>query len=899
DTAPHREVAIAYLFKMGAIYEDILDDMRSALQVYQRILTRQNKHLGAIQAIQRTAERAGEINEWVAALDKEVALEKDPARVIALQFRAAEVVAEYSGDNEGAAARLRAILKRSPKHAASLTALARVERRLGNHAALLEVYQSQLGIAADDRARVALLIQIAQLCERTLGDDAAATQWYRQAVTIEPGQPLARSGLLRLLRKQGDYRALVTVLEAELASAAGAPALAAAAVQLGEVYETHLNEPQPAAAAYRKALDAQPGFRPALDALVRVLALRGDWVELGSAMNAKADATQDERMATEARLAASVVLADRLHKRGKATEVVEQLVEAHPDNLSALLVLEGLYVAADETSSLAGLFARQARVFAQPSARVAALVSQVRLLKDDTHSDDVLRVCRAIVAIDPDNLFALHRLRRLAHQQQDVTLAAEVNARLSGLTQNTALRAEYLMAYGEALRATDPATALSVFKRAEALAPDSLRAIRGALAASMSMGDAASMVAAYQSEAVWTRSDTLAADLLVQSAAVLARLGDQDAAVEAVTRALARCPDHAAAADMLSVLLTRLGRIELLVGQLSRAAHAAKKSVRKVALWQQVAALQADGVSDVGAAIRSVQRALEAKPDHHDSLMLLAGLYTRDSQYDEAAAAYHKLVAVDDDAVAAHLALGRIYTKHRPDAAQAHTSLQRVLRHDENNREALALTLQLHLDKGDRTAAAAAAERLLEAAGDDRIIAAWALVEIGKLELKANDAEAAANALLAAVEVEGLGGSAARLYRRMVEKGRDAKTKPPWERYLQALRDYLVAVAAPVQSLPPVYLEMARVQHSQLDAAADAFLTLQEGLARCQGEPLLRLARAKLLETTGRVEDALMAFRALASDHPDVAAAWRGLARLLQEHGRPAEASMAAGVLVV
>ncbi|HBQ09855.1 MAG TPA: hypothetical protein DEF51_01240, partial [Myxococcales bacterium] len=94
DRAPHDPEAIAWLFRLGAVLEDRLDDPAAALSTFERILERDASHLGAWHAVQRAAERAGRRDRLREALRSEAALTEDASRRDALLHRAAEIDAE-------------------------------------------------------------------------------------------------------------------------------------------------------------------------------------------------------------------------------------------------------------------------------------------------------------------------------------------------------------------------------------------------------------------------------------------------------------------------------------------------------------------------------------------------------------------------------------------------------------------------------------------------------------------------------------------------------------------------------------------------------------------------------------------------------------------------------------
>jgi tetratricopeptide (TPR) repeat protein len=893
ERAKTEAIAFVYLFKIGAIYEDVLHDLPSAIDTYRRVLRRQPEHLGAIHAVQRASENAGKWRELVEALDAEAKLERDKDRQVALQHRAAEIVTERMNDVEGALVRFAALQKREGRHLPTLMSLGRLHRRLGRWDDVLAVHEAQLAGTTEPASKVTLLVDMGEIAERQLGQVERGIAYLRQALALDPQHGLARTALERLLRKKGDYKELAIVLEAQRDALAEPAASARTSVLLGEVYEVHLKVPDKAVLAYRRALDALPGYRPALDALARVHGQLGAWKELGEGLRLEARQTPDARMQLDARLRAATLLSDRLARNADAVTMLEEIVAEKPDAIAPLLALESLYVEEGNQDALAELYALESEVLEEPSARVAVLVGRARLLEKNGADDELRAACLSILAADRSHAWALGALERLALKTGDQNLLSEVDSRITEVGGDPALLAAHYLRLGDSLRGQSPAAALSAYRKALQHDADSLTAIRGLGQVAAALGDAGTMVEAYRREAAWTRDGRVAADLLTQAASVLARLGDMAGAIDDSTKALSQCPEHEAAARQVHELLRHAGQIDLLVDHLSRAAHGARSSERRAALWRDVGALYADPKRDVAAAIRAIERALAEQPKDLASITQLASLHVRDQRHVEAAQLYERALAIDPNLLEAHLDLARIYTKFQPDTKKARQSLDRLLEVDPGHREALCLLLQLHLDAGQNEAAQEVGERLLQAAGDDAATRAWVLVEIGKAELKVGAADRAADAFRRAVVAVGLEGDAAAQYKKLLGE------KEPWEKYVAALREHLRAASGDTAARAAVYLEIARTENRRLKKPIDALRILEEGIRTCGESPALEVERADLLMQNGRWQEAVTSFQRLAAREPDQPDAWRGLVRSLQGLGRQGEAVLAATPLVV
>ena len=162
--------------------------------------------------------------------------------------------------------------------------------------------------------------------------------------------------MTRLLRRTGDYNGLAEVLRADVSRLTEAGDVARSGMLLGEVLEMHLNRPDEAVEAYRNALSAVPDFRPAVDALSRVHGKQNAWRELVDVLALEGETARDPRMQLDAYLRGALLRADRLAKAEETHGLVEQVAQADPNNLAALLALERLYVDANDRPALASVY---------------------------------------------------------------------------------------------------------------------------------------------------------------------------------------------------------------------------------------------------------------------------------------------------------------------------------------------------------------------------------------------------------------------------------------------------------------------------------------------------------------------------------------------------------------
>ena len=151
---------------------------------------------------------------------------------------------------------------------------------------LLGIYRRRADAAPATGAqvgkRIDLLFKIEWIEEEKLAQLDAAVATLRRIVElavkegVRPAHERALRGLEKLHRDRADWRALAEVLEQQKALAAGdADAVVALEVQLGELFETKLNDRDAALARYKAAFALEPAHRPTQTALER-------WLEPGA-----------------------------------------------------------------------------------------------------------------------------------------------------------------------------------------------------------------------------------------------------------------------------------------------------------------------------------------------------------------------------------------------------------------------------------------------------------------------------------------------------------------------------------------------------------------------------------------------------------------------------------------
>jgi tetratricopeptide (TPR) repeat protein len=204
-----------------------------------------------------------------------------PDRAVDAYRRALEADAACARARSG----LDAMAGEGAQRADAVEALLAALRRCDDWHAILELTPKRIGAAADDRARIAIMMESASLAEQRAGDSRRAFDAVRSAFALDPSNPQAQWEVARLAEVADAWPALVTAYRdaiATLASRGGDDDAAVASLsatlwsRIGAVLEERLADDPGALDAYLKVVASRLDG-DAARAAVRVAGRLGRW----------------------------------------------------------------------------------------------------------------------------------------------------------------------------------------------------------------------------------------------------------------------------------------------------------------------------------------------------------------------------------------------------------------------------------------------------------------------------------------------------------------------------------------------------------------------------------------------------------------------------------------------
>ncbi len=648
----------------------------------------------------------------------------DPARAVACYARAADLNPAHLE----ALAGLKALVMVEVSKAPAAEALATAFRRTGEFRQERELLETRLEVAADDGARVRLLLEGAVLEERRAEDPKAALALVARALPLGPNDAFVERELLRLGSRAGEYAIAADALKAAaVVVVQDSRRVAQLRFSEGALREAHLKDNAAALDAYREAFEREPGRSDAREAALRTAAQVGRWDLVGQL------------------LVAQPVLRDPLER------TFLPMVQGLAADAGATAELA---VAMDAAVNVAGgegrleaalardLLARAARLHEaaggvdRAESALARAASYARRIREGIRDEGMGTSAEALAAAE------LPVLRRLAELQRRspgrplyetlMVLADLVPGDLDALVEAAELALGPLVAENQAQ---------TVLGRVLDQAARLLRLGQGAAgnrkadeAAAWAVGELGRLLAGRPDRGGWTRAVELLLDgtrlpvgrdtvrSLRQRAIEIAleKLKDRRVAISVLRQVVDDDFNDAAAVAQLGTLYEEEKRfpelLTLIKEELARTGSVDRRLVLRLDMEKIAAALE-----ERSGRVETLKANLEDQPGHEATIEILAGVLEAKVRHAELGEVLvdqaRRLEERDDREGAARLWLraARLIETRLGDPARAATAFERVAELDPRP-EAFEALGRLVMAKGDALGAAAWMEKWLASA---------------------------------------------------------------------------------------------------------------------------------------------------------------------------------------
>ncbi len=610
--------------------------------------------------------------------------------------------------NAGARAGLHVLANEGTHRAAAVGVLLGALRACDDWQGLLELTAHRLLAESSDAARLAVLIEVAEVSEQRAGDASLAFEAMRRAFAIAPGHERVQSEIERLAAAADAWPGLIESYRDAIDGAARDDAALVLTLwsKIGSALETHRDDARGALAAYLRVLAAPPDGAANLEvggAAVRVAAKLGEWAVAAKAVVDIARATEVAPVSVLEVLERGAETAGAWDEAARslddavsgsdlggaaARDLLTRAAELHRDRRDDAGAAEAAFQRALEHDAsnaalLAALAELQRRTGGRPLVGTLLRLSRARggdfaLLQEaaDVASESVgdrplarsiatelLDLARARwVAAQEDleggspedaptfALWAIERLVRLHEQDADSRAVLDVLVAGDALPFPPDVRRDLRRRAARIAQGPlgDDDRAIALYGSLFDDDPHDAEAVEKLAATYAKHGRARDLLSLRERQIGATEDPPARVELRLEVARLLVSLGESDAAAAALHANLREAPRQEATVEALVALLDREGKSSDLRDLLASQAELAGSEgdgPRAAELWSRVATLAERRLNDPEAAARYHARVVALEP-RATSFDALARLADARHDYAKAAEWLEKLVAV-------------------------------------------------------------------------------------------------------------------------------------------------------------------------------------------------------------------------------------------------------------
>jgi len=618
--------------RVAETYEVRLQRPVPAATHYAQALALAPGHPAAFKALVRLYAQAGEHRRLIELHERAVDEALTVERKVVYLFKIGALWEDSVGDPVQAASVYKRILALRDDDLGAIHALQRVHERAGRYSELVDCLVREAELATDTELIIGLRHRAAVVVDEHLGDAAAARRLLLQVLELDPGFVPALTSLGRIYYRTGQWHELVAMYQRELDFTPDAAGRAALSTKIGELCEQRLGATADAIQHHRDALLADPGYRPALRALIRLLEAQGSWDEVALVLEQHVPLVSSPASRAHLLYRVAEIYAEALDHPRRAIDLCRRALAEDPDHAPALALLERLLHQTSAWPDLAAHLAHEATRSTVMPARAAFELRRGQLWRDRLDQDDTARAAFEAARAAGAGLGALLPLEPLYAADDEWDAAAGCAAAVADEVGDVGAR---LAALREAMRAREadtsdgrPAGVEALRRACEAMLavdPGAVDALECLAALGERIGDRGLIATSYGELGRLAADPGLAAQHRLRRAEALEAAGDPEAR-EAYRAVLAVAPSSLAA-------VRGLGRVGAATGDAGARADACvaeaaltTRSERAGALLVAAADLHRGPLGDAAGAVAILESALERSPDSEPAATRLGEL---------------------------------------------------------------------------------------------------------------------------------------------------------------------------------------------------------------------------------------------------------------------------------
>jgi tetratricopeptide (TPR) repeat protein len=450
----------------------------AAERLYTRVLDTDAENTTALEALEGLYRRRFDVIKLAAILEKRGSYDLDPTHRLAYYGEAASLH-EQSGDVEKAIAAWQSGREGDESNLQALDELARLNEKAGRYEGLVEALSEKSHAIEDNAERAALYVRVGTLKAGVLSDLDGAAVAFREALDLQPNDPVALSSLADTEERRGDFTALEEALLRQLSAARG-QACVPVLTRLARNAVDRLNDLDRGLEYLHQVLDADSENREAFVEMERILTSLERWHELIDVLERRAD-IESRTGHLDAELACRVSVAriwgEQLGAADSALEALQAVLARDPRHFSSLMAVAQIHENDERWAEAAEALQHAAEVASTPGDKATILCRMAKVrAATGVPADQIAVLYHSALDHDPHcsaAIMALEEMARAANNPRLLVKLLETREAIeTDLARRKAVLSEMAALYSGALAA--PELAVPPLERLLRLAPEDL-----------------------------------------------------------------------------------------------------------------------------------------------------------------------------------------------------------------------------------------------------------------------------------------------------------------------------------------------------------------------------------------------------------------------------------------
>jgi tetratricopeptide (TPR) repeat protein len=631
---------IRELLEVTELWKKEVNDYDQATAAFERILSIDPTHQDAFEKLERLHTAAARWEPLIELYLNRLETREDVAEKSDLLRRIARVFEEQLDDKNQAFDALVNAFSEDFGDDETVRYLERMAQATGRWGELINTANAWLQEQAEARPKIQLCLRLGKWYGEDLGHPEYAQPYYAQIMQLDPNNVQVLRQMAAIHRMGAQWQKMGETLTRALDVAVANEDRKAILVDLGELLEKHMSQPDQGISFYKRSLEVDPLYLPALEALEGIYDERQNYAELADILTSKVQALTDPDEIARHKLRMGGLYETTLGDFERAGKVYRDVLELDGGNLLALRGLERIYEATQNWPDLVEILERQLDVVETERERVEVLLKLANLQEEQFLKPEVAtqRLEQAL-EIDPTEArayVALERCYRRLKQWLDLINTYERHiSETAEYTTKIELYGEIAQVYTDEVGDVD--RAIDAYQNIVDLDEANIAALDALSKLFEKQGDAARAIDAMTRVADLTTDGTQRVEMYYRIGKSLEeKLGDRSQAQERFEMALDLDPAHLPSLAALRTIAIDEGDWDRAARYLEQEQMNTQAPRARAKLLVELGKLRDEMLNEHELAVQAYELAMQCDEDCEEAALPLVEEYIRTERWSEA-----------------------------------------------------------------------------------------------------------------------------------------------------------------------------------------------------------------------------------------------------------------------